>query len=31
MPRGRRRGGEGGVGAEEEEGGNFNVSSFVCK
>ena len=29
MPRGRRRG-EGGVGEEEEEGGNFNVS-FVCK
>ena len=30
MPRGRRRG-EGGVGEEEVEGGNFNVCSFVCK
>ena len=30
MPRGRRKGGQGGVGEEEEEGGNFNVS-FVCK
>ena len=29
MIRGRMRG-EGGVGEEEEEGGNFNVS-FVCK